>query len=745
MRKHGARFRLQEQPYQVLLLLLERAGQVVTRDELRQRIWPSSIFVDFDHGLNNAIARLREALSDDPATPRFIETLPRLGYRFVCPVEKQALIAPVATEDAARRWHISRPALIYGALGLFVVSGLIVGSWLALRPTDDPASTAMPVPPSIAILPFANLGDAADKEQYASSFSQGLINALAATHGLKVVGRTSAFSFGDKSPSLSAIGREFNVDYLLDGSVLRSGERIQVTARLVDARYEHEIWSQTYERDSHDLFPVQQEITFGVLRALQMKLAPADKIRLGNRGTRDAEAYRLYTMGLTLLRGRGVARDRDRAGELFGEALARDPQFAAAQAGVALVHFFDAWTTQASTEQSIRDGRTAAERAVALDPESSEALLARASFEALQSRYRGDVDGYVLSQRDYRRALELDPTNSAIYYSFGRSVFWDDPDLALSLFERSVELDPLWDSALSLSALLTSTRGLHDAAHDRLQELSSHSLDPQFYGLATGVLDRELGRLDEAVPNLRGGPEGIQLWITYLSLGDRAAALKSLEDLRGNELKDILREAALHSMDGRFDEAFASLDRHCDDFPLSRLLDLPTARFALIAGHADRAKALLLRRLPDLVRGIEPVKARNVIPALDLVIAYQRTGEAARAKELLGRIIIFLDGADVPRWPMFIYLRARAHALAGEPELALRALDRAYEDGFRLVGALDLALQPLFYIDSIDSDPAFTSLGGDPRYRSWRERISIDNARQLERLKASDVAEAAGR
>jgi len=751
LRKQGVRFRLQAQPYQVLLLLLERAGKVVTRDELRQRIWPSSIFIDFDHGLNNAIARLREALGDDPATPRFIETLPRLGYRFVCPVEQVApiapVVAPVAAGDATRPWHTSRPAFIYGALGLFVASGLIVGLWLALRPTDDQAATTIAGLPSIAIVPFENLSDAADKEQFAIGFSQGLIDELAATRGMRVIGRTSAFSLRGKDLSPSAIGRKLNANYVLDGSVLRPAGRIQVSTRLIDARNARRVWSQTYKRDSTDLLRVQQEIAVGVLRALHIKLTPADEIRLGSRGTRDAEAYRLYTMGLTLLRGRGVARDPDRAGDLFGEALARDPQFAAAQAGVALVYFRDAWITNAATERSVRDGRAAAERAMTLDPESSEALLARASFEALQSRYQGDVGGYVRSQRDYRRALELDPTNSAIFFMFARSVFWDDSDLALNLLKRTVDLDPLWDTALALGAMLTSARGLHEAARDRLRELASHSLDPGLYKGAAGTLENQLGRLDEAVLYLRtpDASGGIQLWSVYLSLGDRAAARQSFEDLRGNELADILREAALHSMDGRFDEAFASLDRHCDDFPLSRLLDLPTARFALIADHAVRAKALLLRRLPDLVRGIEPVKARNVIPALDLVVAYERTGEAARAKQLLDRVIVFLDGAEVPRWPMFIYLRARAHALAGEPELALRTLERAYEAGFRLVWALDLPLQPLHYVDSIDSDPAFTSLRGDPRYRSWRQRISIDNAKQLERLRARDAAEAAGR
>ena len=457
-----------------------------------------------------------------------------------------------------------------------------------------------------------------------------------------------------------------------------------------------------------------------------------------HRGTHDAEAYRLYMMGVTLLRGRGTGRDPVRAGQLFADALARDPEFAAAQAGLALAYFHDAWAPSATVEQSVRAGRAAAVRAIELDANSSEALMARANFEAWQYRFRDDSSAQRRSAADFRRALELDPANSAIYFNFGRMIFWDQPELAQQMFERALAIDPLWDAARSLSALLLSARGLPDAARDRLQELSARSLDPEFYDMAMGTLEAQSGHLDEAVITLTGPATagGLQLWGTYLSLGDRGAARRALDGLRGDALAETLRDAALHTMDGRYAQAFAALDRRCDDYPLSLVLDVPAARLALIIGRPERARALLLRRLPDLAAGAEPVNARNVMPALDLALAYQLTGDGVRARELLKRATLFLEGQSAPHWPMFQYLLARSHALAGEPAAALQALARAYDAGFHQLWALDLEPQPLYYLDPIDADPAFESLRRDPRYQSWRDDIRSDNASQLEHLRS---------
>jgi DNA-binding winged helix-turn-helix (wHTH) protein len=592
--KDGRRIRLQEQPFLILMALLENPGEVVTREQLRQRVWPSSVYVDFDHGLNNAMGRLREALGEGAATPRFIETLPRLGYRFICPLEPTVPRAPPAPGRQSS-WRVP-PALLLGlGLAILAMSGLLAMRWWA---------------------------------------------------------------------------------------------------------------------------------------------TPA---RVMSGGSRDAEAQRLYAMGIAMQRGRGLDRDPYRAAELFQQALARDPQFTAAYAGLAVYHFKGAWTDLTAVEENTRAGRLAAERAIALDATSSEALMARADFEAWQSRSRGDLTAYLRAKEDFRRATELDPNNSAIFFNYARAVLWDEPQLSQQMFARVVDIDPLWDVALSFSALLLSQRGMHEAARTRLTSLAEHSLIPGAYVFTRGMLERQLGRLDDAATILKD-LDLLQVWSVYLSLGDRPAAEQALTDLAVSEVIAALRDGIRSNMDGNYEEAYAALDRHCDEFPRTLILDLPVARLALIAGHPQRARMLLLRRLPDLARGAEPVKARNVIPALDLAAAYHLTGDQAAASALLTRIAAYLDGSDAPRWPLFVYQRARAYALSDEPDLALRELARAYAEGFRLVWGLDLYPQPLLYIDSIDQDPAFARLRTDARYRDWRERIRTDNAQQLARLRARDAA-----
>ena len=227
-----------------------------------------------------------------------------------------------------------------------------------------------------------------------------------------------------------------------------------------------------------------------------------------------------------------------------------------------------------------------------------------------------------------------------------------------------------------------------------------------------------------------------------MSLGERDAARVAV-DFGDTALARAMSDAARLVMNGRYDEAFESLDGHRAEFEHSRVLDLPTARLALITGKPERALAIIAQRLPDLFAGVEPVNGQNVIPALDLVAAWIATNEHTQSRQLLDRIAAYLDGPSAPQLSLFVYLRARAHALNAEPELALQALDHAYAAGFRTTWALDLHPQPLLYIDPIEVDPAFATLRSTPRYMSWLARINEDNARQLVQLRARNAAQPA--
>src|SRR5262245_24139591 len=214
LHKEGVRIRLQEQPFRLLQILLQRAGDVVTRAELRQKLWPSSVYVDFDHGLNNAIARLREVLGDAAGTPCFIETLPRVGYRFICPVvaesppavalnaiaseiSDQHAVMPNQRADVAR-WSRRRPAFFAGLVAVSIVLGLLGYLWLTRQSVDEARTANAPRGPSIAVLPFVNLSGGEDNEVFADGLTEELVTKLAGIGGLKVVARTSSFRFKGK-------------------------------------------------------------------------------------------------------------------------------------------------------------------------------------------------------------------------------------------------------------------------------------------------------------------------------------------------------------------------------------------------------------------------------------------------------------------------------------------------------------------------------------------------------------------
>lgn len=740
LRKAGKRIRLQVQPFQVLSLLLARAGEVVTRDELRQRLWPSSVYVDFDHGLNNAITRLRETLGDDAATPRFIETLPRLGYRFIHPVSE----SPRATLNEPR-W--TRSATITAAVLASVVAiALLAASWMRPNAGEiaQAAATSRP-PPSIAVLPFVSLSADPESEQFAAGLAQELLHKLAGINGLRVAGRTSLAYYQAKHETAPAIAQALKVSHVLQGSIRRAGPQLRITAQLVNAGEDSPLWSQTFDRPMTDILQTQEDIAIAVASALKIELLDDDRRRLRHRGTENAEAYRLYLIANALLTGISVERDLPRAKQLFEQAIERDPHFAAAHARLAYYYFYQSWAMQDDLDAGARLGMAAAQRAVALDPESSEALQARANFAMWRYRFQGDYQAFVDANADFRRAIELDPRNDTAVFDYGRALLWHEPDLAQNLFERTVAIEPLRRRAAGMAALTLGMRGQVDAARLRMQGLRERALVPQV-GDAHGIagFEQHFGRLDEAVVAARaalprGGIEGpMQLWSLCMSLGDRDAAATAL-DAGDSTLAASLRQAATMTVQGRYADAFEFLDRRRGEFSHSRILDLPAARLALIAGRPVQARVIIEQRLPDLVTGVEPVNGHNVIPALDLVVAWEGAGEQARSRELLVRIAAYLDDAASPRLPMFLFLRARAHALAREPEQAMEALDRAYEAGFRTTWANDLHPQPFFYLDPVELDPAFAAPRVQARYRSWIERIRTDNARQLERLKNRDA------
>src|SRR5215472_13303254 len=292
LRKQGFKVKLQEQPFQILLMLLERPGEVVTREEIRKRLWPADTFVDFDSGLNRATNRLRESLGDDAENPRFVETLPRRGYRFIAPVdasnEDSIETAPPKVDSVSTTIeHVparsSQRALWIVALAA-VLAGIVI-SLLALRPGGIFSHFLRRTGPqikSIAVLPLQNLSGDPAQDYFSGRLTDELITDVAKIGALRVISRTSSMQYKGTHKSVPAIAKELGVDAVVEGTVVRSGDRVRVTAQLIDARDDRHIWSEAYDRNVVDVLPLQSEVAQTIADQVRVKLTSEQDASLAN-------------------------------------------------------------------------------------------------------------------------------------------------------------------------------------------------------------------------------------------------------------------------------------------------------------------------------------------------------------------------------------------------------------------------------------------------------------------------------
>jgi len=320
LRKLGVKVKLQEQPFQILQILLEHPGEVVTREELQRRIWPADTFVDFDHGLYNAIKRLREALGDTADTPQFIETLPKRGYRFigtlngngigVLPAEQvarqavraapepKAPSAPV-TLTTRRRWRF----VLWGAAAMVVVAAVVllllvippgVAGNIRRRIFREPDAPAIQ---SIAVLPLQNMSPDPSQEYFADGMTEELITELSGISALKVISRTSVMRYKKSDKSLPEIARELHVDGIVAGSVVRDGNEVRVTAQLIYAATDKNIWARSFERQFQDSLALQSEVAFAIAGAVRAQVAPDEQARLQTARPVNPKAIEAYLRG----------------------------------------------------------------------------------------------------------------------------------------------------------------------------------------------------------------------------------------------------------------------------------------------------------------------------------------------------------------------------------------------------------------------------------------------------------------
>ena len=512
LRKEGIRIRLQEQPFQILAILLENQGQVVSREELRKRLWPEDTFVDFDHSLNKAITKLREALGDSAEHPQFIETLAKRGYRF---------------------------------FGHSKISSRHIRSLL--------------------VLPLENLSRDPEQEFFAEGMTEALINTMAKIGALRVTSRTTAMRYKKTDKTLSQIAHELNVDAIVEGAVLRSADRVRVSAQLVDAYADAHLWAESYDRDLRDVLALQSEVAQAIARQVQVTLTPQEQAQFAQVHRVNPEAYEAYLKGRYHWNRRS-GEELPRAVQCFQQAIVKDSDYAAAYAGLAdSLAALGIWGF-VSPKESCGEARGFGLRALELDPALGEA---HASLAWVDAWYERD---FTAAEKEFERSIELNPRYPTAHYFFGFYLgLMGRYEEAYTECKRALRLEPL-SSAMHWGfgfVLLLSRR------YDRAIEEADRSLelDPAFVGAHAlhGWAYPNKSRHDLAIASLRKAVElsqGASQWVgslgeAYANAGYKDEARKIL-----HQLNDLSKQryvtpyivARIHAALGEHDDAFQWLE-----------------------------------------------------------------------------------------------------------------------------------------------------------------------------------------
>jgi TolB-like protein/DNA-binding winged helix-turn-helix (wHTH) protein/Flp pilus assembly protein TadD len=438
VRRNGSRVKLQEQPLQVLQALLQHPGTVVSREELRQRVWPADTFVDFDRGLYSALARLRDALNDSAERPRYIETVPRRGYRFIAPIET---VAPAATPAevvapaAIPRKAIHRYLIALGILG----TGLFVALLFSGRLPWHVARNASPIR-SLAVLPLENLSGNPSEEYFADGMTDELITALAQLGNVQVISRGSVMRYKGTRTTPPEIARELQVDAIVEGSFARSGQHVRITAQLIDARADRHLWARSYDRDIGDVLKLQSEVAGAIAEEVGGKLAPQQRARLASAAPGNPDAYVAFLKSRYFLYNQRSGEGGRKSVEYSLQAVQLDPQWALGYAGLADSYANASYLNALPVQDILTKAKLAAQKALQLDPDLSEAHVALG--EALE-----DLDfDYPGAGREFRRAIELSPSNAYAHQAYADYL----PALGLGRMDEAIteiklarRLDPM--------------------------------------------------------------------------------------------------------------------------------------------------------------------------------------------------------------------------------------------------------------------------------------------------------------
>jgi TolB-like protein/DNA-binding winged helix-turn-helix (wHTH) protein/Flp pilus assembly protein TadD len=574
LRKNGVLLRLQGQPFQILTLLLERPGEMVTREKLRQKLWPADTFVDFDNSVNAAVNRLRETLGDSADNPRFVQTLPRRGYRFIAPVESvdsegEKPVAEAAPDEPSQpqesqeqrsfsKWKSWTTGIAVGAI-LLAAGGYV---W-KLRGRQQQTVAKIR---SIAVLPLANLTGDSSQEFFSDGMTDALITNLAEIHALRVISRTSMMQYKGTQKLLPQIGRELHVDAVLEGTVIRSGDRVRIDTQLIEAATDRHLWAGSYERNLEDVLALQAEVAGNVVREIQIQVTPQEDAQLAAARPVNKEAYEEY------LRGRFFWNKRTEAGiqksiEYFENALKKDPNYAQALSGISDAYSLLGFYGTIPPQQAYPQAKTAASNALRMDGNLAEAHVSLAEVSFWFDWNWSDAE------TEFKRAIELNPGYDTAYRKYSNFlVARGRVSEALVAARKALELDPLSPTLGTHLGWFMFLGGQADQAIEQLRK--TIELDP-YYARAHRDLAVALARQGNYPEAIREGQRAIELsestpimlealGYAYARAGrkaDTTEILGQLEQQRAHRYVSPFYEAIIYGAAGQKDRAFDWLER----------------------------------------------------------------------------------------------------------------------------------------------------------------------------------------
>ena len=566
LRKAGVRIKVQQQPLKLLEILLEHPGEVVTREELRACIWPDESFGDFDQAVNVAIAKLRGALGDSADNPRYIETLPRRGYRFIAEVavlerdsekpesaretpvtaDSRCSVAAVAEQAMPRRLPGPLSWKIIGfSLVLLAVCVVEIIRWRNHSPAN--ASPTSPIR-SLAVLPLENLsGDAQD--YFADGMTDELITDLAQIGALRVISRTSVMPYKGARRPLPVVARELNVDAIVEGTVLRSGDQVRITAQLIQASADRHLWAQSYQGDLRNTLSLQKQVASAIADQIRIEITPHEQAVLKNAKAVDPEAYEDYLRGRFFFNKRNSG---EKAQRYFQQAIEKDPNYPPPYTGLADIY---------QLSDNPRLARESVQKALNLDNE-----LAEAHNSLAELLYRFDRD-WAGAEREFKRALELNPNYAPAHhwYSMYLAVVGRRQQ-AVAEAQKAYELDPLSPVVGANLAKILEENGQYDKAIDQAKRTLDLEPNSAVTHAVLGIVYEDKKMYANAITEYKTAlqlgefPEEVRglLGYVYAISGDRANTDKMIRELKQvwpGHARAALDLAGIYSGLGQKDQA----------------------------------------------------------------------------------------------------------------------------------------------------------------------------------------------